>query len=298
MEPTGLHLLLTYACLYECDHCFVWGGPTQTGTMTARDLDRILDEAATLDGVRTIYFEGGEPFLYHAVLLHGVRQAHRAGHEVGIVTNGYWGNSREDALLVLGPFAGLVKDLSLSLDSYHGEEEHAARIGFVREAARELGIPVNEISVARPAEPGPDPGKGQLPPGTSPVRFRGRAARELAPRAPSRPWEEFTTCEPEDLRTPSRVHIDPFGYVHLCQGIAIGNLYLTPLAEICRDFDPDRHPIVGPLLAGGPAELARVHDLHPDGTFADGCHLCFETRCVLRPRFPAILAPDAMYGPA
>ncbi len=25
--------------------------------------------------------------------------------------------------------------------------------------------------------------------------------------------------------------------------------------EIMSDYDPDRHPIVGPLLAGGPAEL-------------------------------------------
>ncbi|MFQ6004291.1 MAG: hypothetical protein ACE5OQ_02215, partial [Woeseia sp.] len=31
---SGLHLLLTYACNYQCDHCFVWGGPWQSGTMT------------------------------------------------------------------------------------------------------------------------------------------------------------------------------------------------------------------------------------------------------------------------
>jgi MoaA/NifB/PqqE/SkfB family radical SAM enzyme len=28
-----LHLLLTYECNYKCSHCFVWGGPSQTGTM-------------------------------------------------------------------------------------------------------------------------------------------------------------------------------------------------------------------------------------------------------------------------
>ena len=31
---SGLHLLLTYQCTFECDHCFGWGGPFQTGTMT------------------------------------------------------------------------------------------------------------------------------------------------------------------------------------------------------------------------------------------------------------------------
>ena len=31
MKLTGLHLLLTYQCVLECDHCFVWGSPWQKG---------------------------------------------------------------------------------------------------------------------------------------------------------------------------------------------------------------------------------------------------------------------------
>ncbi len=34
MKLTGLHLLLTYKCIYECDHCFVWGSPRQTHSLT------------------------------------------------------------------------------------------------------------------------------------------------------------------------------------------------------------------------------------------------------------------------
>jgi len=34
MKVTGLHFLLTYQCIYECDHCFVWGSPRQTGVMS------------------------------------------------------------------------------------------------------------------------------------------------------------------------------------------------------------------------------------------------------------------------
>ena len=34
LKLNGLHLLLTYQCTFECDHCFVWGSPWQTGTMT------------------------------------------------------------------------------------------------------------------------------------------------------------------------------------------------------------------------------------------------------------------------
>ena len=112
------------------------------------------------------------------------------------------------------------------------------------------------------------------------------------------PWETFDSCPWEELRRPGRVHVDPFGHLHICQGISIGNLLEQPLAEIMDAYDPDEHPIVGPLLAGGPAELARRYDLaHEDG-YADHCHLCYSARRALRQRFPQELTPDQMYGSA
>ena len=42
----GLHILLTYRCLSACDHCFVWGGPDQTGVFTLESLYRVLDRRA------------------------------------------------------------------------------------------------------------------------------------------------------------------------------------------------------------------------------------------------------------
>jgi hypothetical protein len=88
------------------------------------------------------------------------------------------------------------------------------------------------------------------------------------------------------------------GNLHICQGIVIGNLFLQPLDEICARYVPEEHPVVGPLLAGGPAELARRYDLAPaeNAIYADACHLCYETRLRLRERFPAELGPDQMYG--
>jgi molybdenum cofactor biosynthesis enzyme MoaA len=38
VKLSGLHLLLTYECNFECDHCFVWGSPQNTGTMTLKDI--------------------------------------------------------------------------------------------------------------------------------------------------------------------------------------------------------------------------------------------------------------------
>jgi len=296
IAPSGIHLLLTYQCNLECEHCFVWGGPKQTGTMTLRQVRNILDQTKDLGTVEWIYFEGGEPFLYHPVLVQGVRRAARMGFRVGIVTNGYWATTVEDAVAWLRPFAGRLQDLSVSRDPYH---EAPMLRGFAENAmtaAQSLGIPAGEIHIASPEATDAIASVGQLPRGESCVMFRGRAAATLADRARRRPWTDLTKCPHEDLRHPGRVHVDPLGEVHLCDGLSVGNLFRRPLVELCGTFRPDDDPVVGPLLRGGPAELVRRYDLpHSDG-YADACHLCDEARMRLRGRFPEILTPDQMYG--
>ncbi len=98
MRLSGLHLLLTCQCNYSCDHCFVWGDPFQSGTMTLQQIGRILDEGENHGSVKSIYFEGGEPFLYYPVMVRGIRMAAKRGFSVGVVTNGYWATGREDAV--------------------------------------------------------------------------------------------------------------------------------------------------------------------------------------------------------
>ena len=293
---SGLHLLLTYQCNYECDHCFVWSSPSQSGTMTVEAIEHILGEAEVLGSIQWIYFEGGEPFLYYDLLLEGIRLARNRGFKVGIVTNAHWATSEEEAVKLLRPLAGSLEDLSISSDTYHGSEEGMDLADTARLAARRLGIPVDFISVADPEDVDVCGAAGQLPAGESAVLFRGRAADKLASRVAAKPWEGFTECPWEDLRRPGRVHVDAFGNLHVCQGISIGNLFEQPLAEIVANYDPDRHPIVGPLLAGGPAEIVRRYDLpHAEG-YADHCHLCYTMRVALRKRFPGVLTPDQMYG--
>src|SRR5512132_775820 len=96
MRLTGLHILLTYQCTYECEHCFVWGSPRQRGVLSIEQVQAILGQAKDA-GVDSIYFEGGEPFLYYAVLAKGVQLAAEMGFSVGIVSNGYWASSVENA---------------------------------------------------------------------------------------------------------------------------------------------------------------------------------------------------------
>jgi MoaA/NifB/PqqE/SkfB family radical SAM enzyme len=294
MKLSGLHILLTYQCTYECDHCFVWGSPWQTGTLTLEQIELILKQAKGA-GVEWIYFEGGEPFLYYALLVRGAQMAHEMGFHVGVVSNAYWAHTVNDALEWLKPLT-MLEDLSVSDDLFHNNELLGRNAQNVSEAARQLNIPLGVISVCQPEETSATPSHGMIESGGSAVMYRGRAIEKLSSRAPSHPWEGFDSCPHEDLREPGRVHLDPLGNLHICQGIAIGNLFEKPLKQICEEYDPDAHLICGPLLTGGPAALVTEYNVPHTSHYADACHLCYNARTALRMRFPDLLKPDQMYG--
>jgi organic radical activating enzyme len=297
MKLTGLHFLLSYQCTYECDHCFVWGSPFQSGTFNFKAIENVLEQAQSTGTVTSIYFEGGEPFLYNPILIQAVRRAHAMGFEVGVVSNSYWALTVEDALIWLEPLAGLLADLSISSDLYHADERISRQAHNATIAAQQLGIPTGMISIAQP-EAGCQEAVniGQLPEGESGVMYRGRAVEKLAAQAGLHSWESFHECPYEDLVEPGRLHVDPLGYLHVCQGITIGNLFKAPLEELCREYNPNSHPIVAPLLDGGPAGLNTRYHLYHAESYADACHLCYLSRLQLRERFPEFLAPDQMYG--
>jgi MoaA/NifB/PqqE/SkfB family radical SAM enzyme len=288
-----LHILLTYQCTCECDHCFVWGSPRQTGTLTFAQIGQILAQAKEA-GVESIYFEGGEPFLYYAVLVQAVRKATNMDFAVGIVTNAYWANSVADAEEWLRPFCGRLADLTVSSDLFHCSESMGERPQNAVVAAKWMNIPTGMITIARPGEEA-NKTRGQIQEAGA-VMYRGRAAEKLVSQATFHPWKSFDQCPHEDLREPGRIHLDPLGNLHICQGIVIGNLFEKPLKQICDEYDAETHPICGPLLEGGPAALASEHNVPHALHYADACHMCYEVRQTLRARFPETLCPDQMYG--
>ncbi|OGO52096.1 MAG: hypothetical protein A2148_09670 [Chloroflexi bacterium RBG_16_68_14] len=294
-----LHLLLTYRCTMECDHCFVWGSPQQAGVMTLEQMRQIFEQGQALGSVESVCFEGGEPFLYYGLLLEGVRQATARGWRTEVISNSYWATSPEDALLWLRALAQAgLDDLLVSDDTYHGTSEEALPRNATA-AAEQIGIGRGTIAIREPAAStdAASSAKGEAIKGGS-VRFRGRAASRLTSGLPRRPWRELVTCPHEELVSPIRVHVDPLGYVHLCQGLVMGNLFRTPLPEMLAAYVPERHPVCGPLLSGGPAALASAYALPHAACYVDECHMCYEMRDRLRQRFPEHLAPAQMYGVA
>ncbi len=297
MPITGLHLLQTYKCNFECDHCFVFSHPHAKGVMTIPFMRKILNQAKKTPNIQMIFFEGGEPFLYYQTMLWGLRTAKNLGFKTGIVTNAYWATSPEDAEAWLTPIAEIgISNLSISDDAYHyGEnEENLAKHAY--KAAQNLNLPVSTITIDKPEEYMKANDRKGKPVVKGKVQFKGRAVEKLTQGIPTKPWTEFTKCLDENFANQSRVHIDPFGYIHVCQGITIGNMKQTPLPQLLTDFNPEKHPICAPILRGGPTQLVKEYNVAHAQEYIDECHLCYSARLKLRDRFPDILAPDQMYG--
>ena len=296
---TGIHFILTYTCNFECDHCFLYCGPKSVGTFTISQVANVLDEAKKIGFVDWIYFEGGEPFLYFPLLHESVRRAGERGFKVGLVTNGYGALSEEDAELWLRPLAESgLSHLDISNDAFHYGEEAENPAAIAEKVAKRLGIDTSSICIEPPKvlhQSSHYEDKGNPVVGGG-AKFRGRAVDKLSDNLPGRPWEEMRQCPYEDLESPSRVHVDPFGNVLICQGISIGNMWQTPLSEISHNYSAKSHPICGPLIWGGPAELAKALGVKPESGYIDECHICYLVRREAADNYPDFLCPRLVYG--
>ncbi len=296
---TGIHFILTYTCNFECDHCFLYCSPRSGGTFSIGQITDVLDEAQKIGTVDEIYFEGGEPFLYFPLLNESVRRAGKRGFKVGVVTNGYGALSEEDAELWLRPLAESgLSYLDVSNDAFHYGEEAENPAAVTVSVAKRLGIEAESICIEPPkvTKRSSDKESKGRPIVGGDVKFRGRAVEKLFHDLPLRPWKEMRECPYEDLESPSRVHVDSFGNVHICQGISMGNMWQVPLSELVRNYKPQSHPICGPLIRGGPAELANVLGGKQVPGYIDECHLCYLARREAVDIFPDFLCPKQVYG--
>lgn len=297
MRLSGLHLLLTYQCNYECDHCFVWGSPAQEGTMTLAQVRDICRQAQELGTVEWIYLEGGEPFLYYPIMVRAAQEAVSHGFHVGVLSNNYWATTIEDAVEWLHPFVGVVDDLTVSTDLFHYDEVVSTHARNALAAAEQLGIQMGTIVCEVPEGAAGYPAQAAGEPVESgPIMFKGRAAVKLVEWVARRSWREFNECPYETLDDPGRVHVDCYGNLHLCQGLTMGSMFERPLVELVAEYNPRAHPIVGPLLVGGPVALVERYDPPHEEAYVDACHLCYEARVMLRKQFPECLTPGQMYG--
>lgn len=300
MPLEAVHLVLTYRCTYECDHCFLHCGPYQPGAMTWAELEGLLEQAAALDGVKRVYFEGGEPMLYYPLVQMGIERATELGLDTGMVTCGYFATTVPDGEMWLKTLkAAGLGSLEVSMDRLHGGDEANANARNLAEAGHLLGLDVSVISVCDPREMGcedtPAARAGEEP---TPAMLRGRAAHQLVDGLEVRHINAFTECPFEELEAPTRVHVDPYGNVHVCQGILAGNVWDSSLAQVVNGYEPHEHPVLGPLIEGGPKALADRTGIGTASHFASECHACYEIRRALRedPDYRGTMGPNQVYG--
>jgi organic radical activating enzyme len=295
---TGVHFILTYMCNFECDHCFLYCSPSSKGTFTLGQVKDVLEELQKIGTVETVCFEGGEPFLFYPILIECTRLANDRGFKTAIETNAYWATTKEDADVWLLPLmeAGLTT-LEVSDDAFHhGEDiDNPAKRAFA--AAKDMDMGVDSICIDEPViEEEEKRHVRGWPIYAGGPKLRGRAVDKLTEGLPRRPWKHFHECPLEDLRNPQRVHVDSFGNVHLCQGLSMGNMWETPLRHLVESYDPDAHPISGPLLRGGPARLAEEYNVGHESEYVDACHMCSKICLKLIDRFPQYIGPRQVYG--
>lgn len=295
---SGIHFLLTMSCNFECDHCFLYCSPRFEGTFTLNQLKTVHAEMKKIGTIKMVFYEGGEPFLFYPLMLEGIKMSHELGASTGIVTNSYWAISDEDAELWLKPLLDLgISNISVSNDEFHHGDSEVNPATRASAALNRLKLDGGEICIKKPTlDLDKTQGKGEPVIGGG-AMFRGRAVEKLiTDELPRKNWTEFTECPHEKLESPARVHLDPFGNVHICQGISMGNMWKTSLSELVKTYDASSHPICGPLVRGGPAELAKKYGVEHEENYVDACHFCYMIRKGLTSKLPEYLTPKEVYG--
>jgi wyosine [tRNA(Phe)-imidazoG37] synthetase (radical SAM superfamily) len=318
IQLRGIDILLTYECTGRCVHCCYRAGPGRNETMTVAQVEGYL--AAVADQpLEWVLLFGGEPFLFPDLLRASIALAAPLA-PVLVFTNGYWATDPDTARQRLADIQAAGLDYILfSVDAFHQAHVPLERIAIGIEAARELGYRTIEIDNRCLEEPDVDNFFNRrtrahmtrlaelcdlsgVKVTQGPSQMVGRAADQLSPFLARRITPSTECPLPDylggDLRAPTGVEIHPGGWVNLCAGLALGNARQRPLDEILADYDPDAHPIVRVLAQEGPLGLLRLaqrHGFSLPGGYVDGCHLCYQARCFLRPHYPNHLAPAHPY---
>lgn len=310
----GLHL--TDQCNALCQHCAYHCGPKLKGVMSFDDARQYLHQVAGWS-LELVCISGGEPCLHFDLVARLVRQARALGvASIWVFTNAFWAVDRAAALRKLAYLkeAGMTR-LCLSADAFHQAFIPATRVRHAMTAARDLRLeivldirflgpphednPMNRITRQVLEQLG-DLENVEIWQGEP--RCIGRAADTLVPQLAQRsgiphgrclgPWAGGT------WENPAGVDVDLYGEVTLCPGISIGNAKERPLGSILAEYDLRRHPIIRQLATGGPSalvEMAQHIGYTPRTGYVSECHLCYDVRRFLRPRYLSELAPLICY---
>jgi pyruvate-formate lyase-activating enzyme len=303
-RPNYLSFAGTYQCNLSCPHCCVpieWPDRLDIGAALA------FLEDAHREGIATLGFTGGEPFLY----VEFVRKLCQRAAELGfrfdkIMTNGVWHEDGAHLETVLTDLrkAGFTGKLGLSVDKFHGK--HTAKAAEFCRTARRVFDRDNIVSLSY-ASRRPDLGlepvhelarelgaviewsdllhrylmvSDEL---TLTLNWNHLAPVERAERLTGA-WDGQWFAEDYCEGPGQALIVTPKGEVKPCCGFAsdldqltIGNIYRDTVGRIIRRAR--RHPYVGKVFRKGLTAirdeiLARDPDALPGAT-SNHCTFCW-----------------------
>ena len=301
LTPLRLGLILTYRCNASCRHCYFNAGPSRTEEMKRREALNYLDQAAEFSTLRMVSLTGGEPFLLPELLREALSHASDMGFKTEVVTNCFWGESKERAREQLGSLADAGLDvINISADDFHQEFIPFSYIQNCYEASKELGMKITILcSVAKSSRlrvekvvdllgdanihilggitPPPDIIKAYAMAVESAFIPAGRGSQ-----IPRGEWIighrlAIGPC-PHVLRD---IAIEPSGGVLPCCSAAgligslnLGNAKREPLSRIIERAN--RREVFKVLARRGPQGLLDITEEKIQRNYVNKCHLCYE----------------------
>jgi len=281
--------------------------------MGLQEAKHYVTDAKTV-GAEIICITGGEPMLYPTLVKKIIAECSRLSFsQVWLFTNGFWAydKSKATATAVMLRNLGLTK-MFFSIDFFHQSYIPIESVKNAIEASLEssLEVTIDARFIGRPGEQNEfnsathvyleslgnllskvEVLKGQ-------PMFVGRAAESLTKHVEMKPFSKILTekCPGAwaggTLGSPLGVDVDEFGFVTICPGLSIGNAREVPLRRIIEDYDYRGFSVIAAIRdegLKGLTDLASKHGFVPNRAYANGCHLCYETRKLLRRYLPEAL---------
>lgn len=313
MDIRSLGLHITDRCNARCLHCAFCCGPEIERYMGSKEAKQYVTEADAL-GAEIICITGGEPMLYPILVEKIISECSRLSFsQIWLFTNGFWAHDRSKASATAMGLRklGLTK-MFFSIDFFHQGYVPIESVKNAIEASLESSLEVsidarfisepdeqNEFNLATHSHL---KSLGNLLSKVEVIKaqpmFVGRAAESLAKHVEMKPLSEILTekCPGAwaggTLESPLGVDVDEFGFVTICPGLSIGNAREVPLRQIVEDYDYRDFAVIAAIHdegLKGLTNLASKHGFVPKRAYVNGCHLCYETRKLLRKYLPETL---------
>jgi len=154
--PQELGIMYSRTCNIECRHCGIMSGPKNKEKMSFELAKSCIRQASEIgNGLDTVIFTGGEPFVHVADLERLVGFCNDLGLSARVVTNGFWAKNVERGRDILWRLriAGL-DTINFSADKYHLEHQDPKVLRNAIDIAREVGLVVIiNFTVNTPGDP-------------------------------------------------------------------------------------------------------------------------------------------------